>query len=209
MPLTQEQISAFTAKAKALGASDQQIMAEIYRKQQEMSQRERLNAGVQSGLVSPEDAFVAGADLESIQAGKQMTAQQEKQPLLTTIKDLLGRDTAPITGLLQLRSGIPGTKAASTKNIYDQLQGMLSLEGREKLKGSGAISDFEFKVLQQAASRLGRNMSNTEFRQTLEDLQTQLGNQPEMVQMQSPNGSMYSVDASEVEEAEKNGWKRI
>lgn len=59
-------------------------------------------------------------------------------------------------------------KAALAKNQYKQLQGLLALENREKLKGSGAISDFESKTLAQAASALGRNLADKDFRAQLE-----------------------------------------
>lgn len=59
-------------------------------------------------------------------------------------------------------------EAATAKNLYNQLTGILALEGRQKLKGSGAISDFEFKVLKEAQSALGRNLNLTEFNKQLE-----------------------------------------
>lgn len=58
-------------------------------------------------------------------------------------------------------------KAATAKNLYDQLTGILALEGRNKLKGSGAISDFEFRVLKEAQSALGRNLNEEEFKKQL------------------------------------------
>jgi len=53
-------------------------------------------------------------------------------------------------------------------NQFNQIKGILSLESREKLKGSGAISDFEFKVLSDAATALGRNLKDKDFRKQLE-----------------------------------------
>ena len=51
---------------------------------------------------------------------------------------------------------------------------MLALQNRQQLKGSGAISDFEAKVLERAASSLGRNLSDTDFRATLTQLRKDL-----------------------------------
>jgi len=82
-----------------------------------------------------------------------------------------------ITGIVR-NDFIPGTKAALAKNYYNQLKGMLSLENRQKLKGSGAISDYESKVLAQAASALDQNLSETQFMQVLNDLRNKLSNQP-------------------------------
>lgn len=67
-----------------------------------------------------------------------------------------------IGGIEQLRPGWFG-KSAQAKNKYQQVKGLLSLEGRQKLKGSGAISDFEARTLEQASSALGRNLSQEAF----------------------------------------------
>ena len=58
-------------------------------------------------------------------------------------------------------------EARLAKNQYDQLKGILSLENRQKLKGSGAISDFEFKVLSDAATALGRNLNTNDAKNLL------------------------------------------
>lgn len=105
-------------------------------------------------------------------AGEQQS--QQKQALLDVIENISQGDVGSITG--RLRTGwIPGSQGALTKNYYDQLKGMLSLENRAQLKGSGAISDFEAKVLERAASALGQNLSEDQFRKVLEDLRVSLG----------------------------------
>ena len=55
-------------------------------------------------------------------------------------------------------------------NQFEQLKGMLSLWEREKLKGTGAISDFESKMLAQSASALGRNLSEPDFIKEIEKI---------------------------------------
>jgi hypothetical protein len=99
---------------------------------------------------------------------------QAKQSILDTIGSIEKGNIGGITGGIQY-GFIPGSKAALTKNYYDQLKGMLSLENRSKLKGSGAISDFEAKTLEKAASALGRNLSEDQFKQVLGELKTSLG----------------------------------
>lgn len=61
-------------------------------------------------------------------------------------------------------------KAATAKNQFNQLKGILSLENRGKLKGQGAVSDFEGKTLDRAASALGRNLSDVEFKKQLKQV---------------------------------------
>ncbi len=76
---------------------------------------------------------------------------------VSVIDQLLAKGGAlgNISGIPSPGAFFPGTAAQESKNLAKQLQGMLSLEGRSALKGSGAISDFEFKVLTDAASALG------------------------------------------------------
>lgn len=71
-----------------------------------------------------------------------------------------------ISGIIQggLKLGnLGGADAQLARNQYNQVKGLLSLENRSKLKGQGAVSDFEGKMLESAASSLGRNLSDEEF----------------------------------------------
>lgn len=94
----------------------------------------------------------------SIDQGK----SAEKQNIVSVVDELLNRGTKNITGLLR-SDWVPGSGGAYTKNIYEQLRSMLSLENREKLKGTGAISDYESKILANSASALGQNLSDEDF----------------------------------------------
>ncbi len=122
----------------------------------------------------------------------------------TIIDELLGRDTSKITGAIdQVTGGLFGAPLY-TKNLYNQLKGLLSLEKRTLLKGSGAISDYEFKVLEQAASALSRGLTDEDFRSVLAKLKVDLGTgggmpegdaggQPE--QLQLPDGTIVTLQA--------------
>jgi hypothetical protein len=46
----------------------------------------------------------------------------------------------------------------------------LSLASREKLKGSGAISDFEFRVLENSSTALARNLNDDDFATELSNI---------------------------------------
>lgn len=98
----------------------------------------------------------------------------ESKKIISVIDQLLEEDTNPMTGTLQLRAFIPGTRVQKAVNLDDQLKGLLSLENREKLKGSGAISDFESRTLEKAASAIGRNLKDTDYRSELKKLKTEL-----------------------------------
>jgi hypothetical protein len=69
------------------------------------------------------------------------------------------RITGPVD---QFAGGVFG-KAALAKNQYNQIKNIVSLAGREKLKGTGTITDFEAKQLEKAGTALGRNLSEGDF----------------------------------------------
>lgn len=102
-----------------------------------------------------------------------------KQQVVDTITSLLQENTKPMTGKLQIRGSDGfwgrGTEAQKAVALYDQLKALLSLENREQLKGSGAISDFEARMLENAAAALNRNMSDDDFRGMLVQIKQTLG----------------------------------
>lgn len=71
---------------------------------------------------------------------------------------------------------IPGTQVQYAKNQFNQIKASLSLENREKLKGQGAVSDFEGRILSQAASALGSNISNTDADRELKQVRGAFAN---------------------------------
>lgn len=101
------------------------------------------------------------------------TVSDASSEIISVVDKLLAQDTKPITGAVQW-GNIRGTKAKQKQALYDQLKGMLSFNNRAQLKGSGAISDFEFKVLGQAVSALNQDARDEDFRATLQELRTKL-----------------------------------
>lgn len=119
--------------------------------------------------------------------GASAAQSQEKQGMIDLIDKLAGGDIGAITGIVKT-GWVPGSQGALTKNYFDQLKGMLSLENRAKMKGSGAISDFEAKTLDRAASALGTNLSEDQFRAVLNDLRTNLGGGNQTANANDPLG---------------------
>lgn len=74
----------------------------------------------------------------------------------------------------QLLGGLVGPQAILAKNQYNQLKGLLSLENIKYLKGTGAISDAEQKLLSNAASQLSRGLYGEQARQVLTKLKQDL-----------------------------------
>jgi len=110
-----------------------------------------------------------------------------------------GQRVNPITYL-------PGSNAYGIRTQVDQLIAKLSLANRGKLKGSGAISDFESKTLEKASSGLNVNMSpqaaRTALRQVKGVLSTMSGNSA-TVKMIDPKTGEYQLI-----EADRNGIEK-
>lgn len=53
------------------------------------------------------------------------------------------------------------------KSYLDKIVGALKLDNRSLLKGTGTISDFEFKILGEAATALNRGLNETDFKNEL------------------------------------------
>lgn len=80
---------------------------------------------------------------------------------------LLNPGLSRISGLTdQFLGGLTGD-AALAKNKFNQLKGLLSLDNIKLLKGTGAISDAEQRLLENAASAVERNLSDADFRAEL------------------------------------------
>ena len=132
-----------------------------------------LAQAVQNGTIAIDKIPIAerarvAAELAT--SGIPTARQQALQTNLSIVEDLLNENTNAIAGVGQNPLNALGLANNKALNLYNQLKGTLSLEKRELLKGSGAISDFEFKVLQQAATALGRNLNNADFRAELEKI---------------------------------------
>ncbi len=123
---------------------------------------------VASGGAKPMSAAQEAASIK--QQEDATTAEKQATQSLSLINNLLAGDTSKITGIGQNPLNFFGASNAQSINQYNQLQGLLKLGVRGLLKGQGAVSDYEGKVLAQAASSLGRNLPNAPFQQALKDL---------------------------------------
>jgi len=121
---------------------------------------DRRQFGLEHALKSREVAIK-----ESEKTGTTVQAKGAVLDNLSLVNEIL-KNPGAISGILQTGS-IPFTAGATTENQYKQLKAILSLENRQKLKGSGAISDFEARTLEAASSALGRNLSESAFKTEL------------------------------------------
>lgn len=135
-----------------------------------------LAQAVQNGTIALDKIPIAqrsAVAMELATSGLPSTRQQSLSANLDVVNSLINNENRhKISGFIQgkLRLGDMSPSAQLALNQFDQLKGTLSLENREKLKGSGAISDFEFKVLSQAATALGRNLDDASFDEQLKKI---------------------------------------
>jgi len=121
----------------------------------------------------------------------------EKKQIIADIDEVLGRDTKSITGLLRMGGVLPGAEGVTTKAKVEQIKSKLSLEQREKLKGTGTISDFEAKMLGDAVAALNYKMSDEDFKAELYKIRGILSGeqaepQPQSNTESSPATGLYS-----------------
>lgn len=122
-------------------------------------------------------------------------------------------------GMSSVIPNIPGTDSKNYERLFEQFKSLLSLDNIKYLKGTGAISDAEQRMLANAATNLGLDMSETEFKNTLNTLKTTLGNASQKLDTtDTNNGTLTSPDGTqevstadltpaELKEATDAGWK--
>lgn len=99
---------------------------------------------------------------------KEQQAQQTASQALGIINGLInGNRYKAISGAVQTGS-IPFIGDRAAVGEYDQLQGLLKLGVRSLIKGQGSVSDYEGKILGQAASSLSRLTDEGQFKQALQ-----------------------------------------
>ena len=122
-----------------------------------------------------------------------------------------------IAGVPGLSAFTPGTKTQLAQNKAKQLKAILSLENRQKLKGQGAVSDFEGKMIADAGSSLGINdagrssLGNEDFKKEVRKVRGAFGlaaGQPQKVRITSPDGKTKegSVTSEEANSAYLQGY---
>lgn len=137
---------------------------------------------------------------EQEKAEEKTKATSEAFDNLNLVNTLLNKDTDAVFGAKPPTYYIPGTQAQETKNLLAQIRAVLSIEKREKMKGSGAISDFEAQTLSESASALGPNLSNEAGRRELRRIRgvflTATGNEADIIVTNRETGEKIETRAS-------------
>jgi len=105
----------------------------------------------------------------------QRQAAQSAKDLLAMFNSGKGKSAVGFSSLFGT-SLIPGSAASDFVRQFDNLKSLLSLDNVKLLKGQGAVSDAERKLLADASTKLDRRQSESEFKKTLESVVRVLGN---------------------------------
>jgi hypothetical protein len=146
--------------------------------QKKMEQEYQFKQEHPTPLTPTEQAALDDAKQKKESAGK------TKANTISLVDELLSRDTGAITGVKNIFKYATGENQY-TENLFKELQAKLSLSGREQLKGTGQISDFEAKMLADSVSALKTNLSNEDFAKELAKIKTILSG--ETTQVNSSN----------------------
>lgn len=97
-------------------------------------------------------------------------ANARAEAIAAQIDDLLADPgLARVTGPIQGRLPNVSADAHRAQSKVDQVLGNAFLEGRQLLKGGGAITDFESRKAEQAFIRANQAQSDEDFRKAMED----------------------------------------
>lgn len=146
---------------------------------------------IASGGEKPMTATQEAAQIAATE--KEKAAQQSASQAIGTINGLLNSDRyKAISGATQTGS-IPFLGDRAAVGEYDQLQGLLKLGVRSLIKGQGSVSDYEGKILGQAASSLSRLTSEEQFKEALQKVRGVL---------KTNNGQVTTVEVTNPETGE-------
>ena len=178
-----EKIEQYNLETRAIQEAKQQdIENELKRRELEIDEKykngqltlEERNLAIQQ-MKANTDSRLADAQIGKLKAetgeivGQKGAIQSETADMLSNIDNVFSNPLLDlVVGLKNpLTYWTPGSNEQQVKNQFNQIIASLSLENRKKLKGSGAISDFESRTLERASSALGKNLSNEAARSEL------------------------------------------
>lgn len=146
-------------KQKETEANNAATMAFNEKKFEEDKRQFNAQYALDAARVAIAQAEANGKVLDK--AEEQAKEESDAASKVSLINNLLKDNSyTKITGIGQNPFNIFGLANGELINKFKELKGALALDKRQLLKGSGAISDFESKTLDQAASALGRNLNN-------------------------------------------------
>lgn len=117
----------------------------------------------------PADAKKIALD-EKAKAGAQKATDFADMGLNVIDQLIASPGLGGIVGIRGKIPTIPGTDAAKSNALAEQLEGQAFLQAFQSLKGAGAITETEGKKASAAIARLNRSQSKTDYVQALNEL---------------------------------------
>lgn len=187
-------------KAQQIASARAQELSAYSSIETDKVQRDRLRAEIEQTKKETEklDNEIKSLTPEAKQAEKQAATSG----LLNLTNSILNNPLrGQVFGLKNpLTYWTPGSNEQLVKSQVNQLIANLSLENRQKLKGSGAISDFEARTLEKAASSLNKSLSNADADKVLKEIrgvfQTSSGGSAQ-VKITDKQGNSQVVEATQ------------
>jgi hypothetical protein len=132
---------------------------------------------------------------------------------INTINTILGDPSLKFAvGLQTLNplNSLPGSGAQAVKAQIEQVKGQLALSNRSQLKGSGAISDFESKTLDKAASAFNTSLPYDQAVDALKQVRGALttlngGTSSVLITLPSGESQVVNADTQGINAAIKDG----
>lgn len=132
-------------------------------------------------------------------------ASEMKKSALATAQDLLAKfdEEAKAKGDVSAVGGsrvlpwnsfltVPGSAASNFTNTFNSLRSQVSLDNVKLLKGQGAVSDAERRLLAEASTKLNLSQSEPEFRTTLQGIVDALSGPGEAPETTEKSGGSVS-----------------
>lgn len=119
---------------------------------------------------------------QELQKQDKVQADQLKNQAVTLAKELLGMNIKGISGFYQLGKFVPGSASADALAKLEQLKSVTSLDNIKYLRGTGAITDKEQEMLQNALG-LSTRQSEKQFKKALEGIAGMSGGESETDQI--------------------------
>lgn len=114
---------------------------------------------------------LAAAGKDDALKGNALTSAQQLLDQFDNSSGFLGIGSAKsAVGTSSFLPVIPGTQSADFVANMDNLKSLLSLDNVKYLKGQGAVSDAERKLLADSATQLSRSQSEPQFKATLQKI---------------------------------------
>jgi len=131
--------------------------------------RYTASGGLEAIPGGPADAKKIAAD-EKAKAGAQKATDFADMGLSVIDQLIASPGLGGIVGVRGKLPTIPGTDAAKSSALAEQLEGQAFLQAFQSLKGAGAITENEGKKASAAIARLNRSQSKTDYVQALNEL---------------------------------------